>query len=291
MAVPRWLIRPWQVLVATIRIYNAIDGEQRAAAFAYYALFSLFPLFALLLTIGSSFVSSPDVIAFIENFLPLDTGQQDLIWKTVQTLEASRGSVGLISMVVFTWCSLRFFQALVRGVNRAWHTKDLPWWQMPIKNLLMIAVISAGLLVGILAPAVLQGVHNALLQAEQFIGRYVPEWNFHILGIVTTWSRYAVSGGVLFGAFALLYKLAPRRKIHFRQVWLASLLVAVMLQALQVAFVNYLPRFVNYNVIYGTVGIIMLLLLWIYFSGMIIILGGCLCAALEKTRRLPTPSN
>ena len=51
----------------------------------------------------------------------------------------------------------------------------------------------------------------------------------------------------------------------------------------QIAFVNYLPHFVNYG-IYGAVGGMMLLLLWVYFSGIIIILGACLCAAIEQCR-------
>jgi len=59
-------------------------------------------------------------------------------------------------------------------------------------------------------------------------------------------------------------------------------LVAVTLQLCQNAFVNYLPRFVNYNAIYGTVGVMMFLLLWVYLSGVIIILGACFCATQAK---------
>ena len=61
----------------------------------------------------------------------------------------------------------------------------------------------------------------------------------------------------------------------------------------QIAFVNYLPNFVNYG-IYGAVGGMMLLLLWVYFSGIIIILGACLCAAITRcgeTADDATPAN
>ena len=70
----------------------------------------------------------------------------------------------------------------------------------------------------------------------------------------------------------------------FRQVWLPALLVTIALQTFQNAFVNYLSRFVNYNAIYGTVGVIMLLLLWVYISGVAIIMGACLCAEMSKAR-------
>jgi YihY family inner membrane protein len=104
--------------------------------------------------------------------------------------------------------------------------------------------------------------------------------------------RGAIGGVVLFLSFILLYKLSPARRVTFSQVWLPSLLVTLTLQICQVAFVNYLPRFVNYG-IYGAVGGLMLLLLWVYVSGIIIIMGGCLCAAMARDEdpEKPTPSN
>ena len=98
---------------------------------------------------------------------------------------------------------------------------------------------------------------------------------------------------LLFYSFCMLYKFAPRRRVLFRQVWLPALIVTFALMMCQIAFVNYLPHFVNYG-IYGAVGGMMLLLLWVYFSGIIIILGACLCAAIEQCREndeAPIPAN
>ena len=61
----------------------------------------------------------------------------------------------------------------------------------------------------------------------------------------------------------MLYKLAPRRRVLFRQVWLPAFIVTFALMLCQIAFVNYLPHFINYG-IYGAVGGMMLLLLWVY---------------------------
>ncbi len=94
-------------------------------------------------------------------------------------------------------------------------------------------------------------------------------------------SRYALGVVLLFYSFCMLYKFAPAPKGFVRQVWLPALLVTFALMICQIAFVNYLPHFVNYG-IYGAVGGMMLLLLWVYFSGIIIILGACLCAAMEQ---------
>jgi len=290
----RLLVSTWKTIWRTITIYGAIDGEQRAASFAYYVLFSLFPLFALLLTVGSQFLNPEEITQGINNFLPLDSTQRQFIWDAVRQLDQARGGVGIVSVLVLLWCSLRFFQALVRGVNRAWDTIEIPWWQLPLKNLLMVGIVASALFAGLLAPALLQGARDILLAAELFIRTRFPEFNLSLISTFLDLSRYLIGGVVLFYAFSMLYKLAPRRKVLFSQVWLAALLVTLALQVCQVAFVNYLPRIVNYG-IYGAVGLMMLLLMWVYVSGMIIILGGCLCAAMGKDPvpedKEPTPTS
>lgn len=275
--------KTWRIILQASNIYVEIDGEQRAAAFAYYVLFSLFPLFALMLIVGSSFFGSEDIIATIKSFLPIEDPEQRFIWEAVHKLELARGGVGVLSVLILLWCSLRFFQGLVHGVNRAWHTVEIPWWQVPLKNLLMIAIIGSALFAGLIAPAILQGVRNALIAAETFLQAHFPKFDLHFISGVLDLSRYAIGVVLLFYSFCMLYKFAPRRRVLFRQVWLPSLIVTFALMICQIAFVNYLPHFVNYG-IYGAVGGMMLLLLWVYFSGIIIILGACLCAAIEQCR-------
>ncbi|MEX1118365.1 MAG: YihY/virulence factor BrkB family protein [Terrimicrobiaceae bacterium] len=277
----RVLNASWQVTAKTFRIYGEIDGEQRAASFAYYVLFSLFPMLTLILTVGSLFFDGSEIVRAVDGVIPLESSQRNALWEMVMALEASRGGVGLASAAILLWCSLRFFQALVRGVNRAWHTVEIPWWQMPIKNLAMLGIISSALFAGILIPAILQGVGQVLRYAGEFLKWHFPLADFHLAALILDASRYILGGAVLFYSFTLLYKLAPRRKVYFRQVWLAAVLVTVALQACQIVFVNIFPKFVNYG-LYGAVGGMMLVLMWVYFSGIIIMLGGCLCAALDE---------
>lgn len=287
-------LREWpKIAWEAVWTFLEIDGEQRAASFAYYALFSLVPLFALILTVGSSFFASQDVIRTVEHYFPMGEPEQAFLWQMVASLEKSRGSVTALSFAILMWTSLRFFQALVRGVNRAWHTVEIPWWQMPIKNLLMTAVLASAMLIGLIAPAVIQGAKKIFIAFEEFIEAKLPGLNLSQLADFFDLGRYIVAGAVLFYSFTLLYMLAPRRRVFLGQVWMPALLVTVGLQVCQVAFVNYLPRFVNYNAIYGTVGVMMLLMLWVYVSGVVIFLGACLCSASAKIHGDPnaTPSS
>jgi len=270
----------WGLLKETVTIYTRIAGGENAAAFAYYALFSLVPLVALLLTLGSYVFPANDVLSTIQRFVPLGGDQQDLLWSMVRGLEKARGSVSIVSILILTWASLRFFHSLVLSINHAWGTRRIPWWQMPVKNLLMILAMAGALLIGTIVPAVLQGVVHILHTLEALINDHFPMLNVDRILAVVDLSRYIGGTLVLFYCFAVLFMLAPRHRIRFVQIWIPALLVAVLLQVGQACFVNIVPKLVNYSAIYGAMGSMMFLLLWIYVAGVIIIAGGCLCAAL-----------
>jgi YihY family inner membrane protein len=77
----------------------------------------------------------------------------------------------------------------------------------------------------------------------------------------------------------MLYALAPRRPRKYSEVWRAALLVTALLWLVEHALVFYFKRFGDFNALYGAFGGIMALLLWIYISGFIIMLGACICAS------------
>ena len=270
----------WLLLKETVTIYSRIAGGENAAAFAYYALFSLVPLVALLLTLGSYVFPADGVLSTIQRFVPLGGDQQDLLWSMVRGLEKARGSVSIVSILILTWASLRFFHSLVLSINHAWGTRRIPWWQMPVKNLLMILAMAGALLIGTIVPAILQSVARILHSLEALINDHFPMLNVDRILAVVDLSRYIGGTLVLFYCFAVLFMLAPRHRIRFVQIWIPALLVAVLLQVGQACFVNIVPKLVNYSAIYGAMGSMMFLLLWVYVAGVIIIAGGCLCAAL-----------
>jgi membrane protein len=148
----------------------------------------------------------------------------------------------------------------------------------------MILAMSGALLIGTVVPAMLQGLGRILKSLQSLINEHFPMIDVaHILAVVDI-SRYLVGTLVLFYSFAILFMLAPRHRTKFSQIWLPALLVSVLLQVGQAFFVNIVPKLVNYSAIYGTMGSMMFLLLWVYVAGVIIILGGCLCAALGHLR-------
>lgn len=262
--------------------YIDTDGEQRAASFAYYAFFALFPLILLFVSIGSIFVNKTEVAGAVTNFvsayMPLGGDAENAVIKTINGVITSWKGAGVIAIIAIIWSALGLFHALVRGVNRAWGTKEYSWWKLPIKNLLMVAIVGSALLLGVVMPAIVDALEAFTWQLRITFGVDTIVWMFWV-------ARHLFPTLVLFYGFTMFYKFAPRRRTTFAEVWIAALTVTILLQVLQGMFVVYAKNFSNFNRIYGTFGGVVALLMWIYLSGSVIIFGGCLSAAQAEGKK------
>ena len=254
--------------------YGQIDGEQCAASFAYYAFFSLFPLILLLVVVGTFFVpdrlqAARDVVTQVEEYVPLQTKDKAVLVDTIDHAIENGWRAGIFGILALVWSGLRFFQALVIGVNRAWGFKDYNWWKLPLKNLFMIGILISALSLGLLAPLIFNRLKPIFYLDLNLIVGLLP---------------MILPPAILFYGLLMFYKFAPRRSARFSQVWIAALLATLFLELGQNVFEWYLGAFTSFNALYGVFGTIMGLLLWIYFSGVILLLGGCIAATIHSPR-------
>jgi Ca2+-transporting ATPase len=261
--------------------YGQIDGEQCAASFAYYAFFSLFPLILLLVVLGTFFVpdrlqAAREVVTQVEQYVPLQTKDKAVLVDTIDHAIQNGWRAGIFGVLALVWSGLRFFQALVIGVNRAWGFKDYNWWKLPLKNLFMIGILISALLLGLLAPLIFNRLKSLLFLDLNLI-----------VGLLPT----ILPPAILFYGLLMFYKFAPRRSARFSQVWIAALLATLFLELGQNVFEWYLSAFTSFNALYGVFGTIMGLLLWIYFSGVILLLGGCIAATIHCPRNTGLPDD
>jgi len=266
----------WKILVRTICKYNETDGELRAASFGYYAFFALFPLLLLFISLGTMIMGDKQVVAgqvmeFVNTYIPVSPNEQNVIEQTVNGWLQTRLRSGVVALLALGWSSLRFFQALVHGVNRAWGTKEYSWWHLPLANLGMVAILASTLLLGVLAPVVMKGI-DVYWTGHKIAGHEVLEYSFRI-------TRLTLPSLVLFYGLVMFYKYAPRRKTLLKEVWVSALLVTLLLQVLIKGFIFYAANFAKFGALYGTLGSVVAVLMWIYLSGSVIIFGGCWCAA------------
>jgi YihY family inner membrane protein len=254
--------------------YGRIDGEQCAASFAYYAFFSLFPLILLLVVVGTFFVpdrlqAARQVVKKVEEYVPLQAKDKTVLVDTIDHAIQNGWRAGIFGVLALIWSALRFFQALVIGVNRAWGFKDYNWWKLPLKNLFMIGILISALLLGLLAPLIFNRLRTIFYLDLNLIVGVLP---------------MILPPAILFYGLLMFYKFAPRKPARFSQVWIAALLATLFLELGQNVFEWYLGAFTSFNALYGVFGTIMGLLLWIYFSGVILLLGGCIAATIHDPR-------
>ena len=266
----------WKWFKRAIDHFSDINGTVWSASFAYYAFFALVPLMLLVVTIATDVVArghvglTPDqAFAKIVADIPLGADGRHMITATLAGVMQSRGKLGLVAIVGLLWSSLGFFQSLVSAINQAWGQDPLNWWKLPLQNLKMLGILLSALLLGTILPAVLGTVEGYL--------SFGAAW----LSLPVAIARALAPSVVLFYGFLMFYKLAPRRRtqVTFSEVWVPALLVTALLQVCQWLLTFYSTHITNFNAVYGAFGGVVAMLLWIYLSGMVIVFGGCLCAA------------
>ena len=173
-----------------------------------------------------------------------------------------RGVVGVLSIVVLFWSASAMFSAISLAINRAW---DIRRYRRPFfirKTSELGMALSTGILflssVGASAvSSILRGLSD--LPAAKLI-------------VVDIGSRLVAFLMILL-VFLLLYKFIPNTKTYWRYVWPGALLAAILFEIARTLFVFYLENFANYQLIYGSIASIIVLLVWIYYSAFIMILG------------------
>lgn len=255
------------------------DVEDRAAALAYFSFFSLFPLLLGIIAAGSFFLDSDQVRVSLGKVLAETLpGSGDFVRTNVDALVRLRGPAGVASIVALFWSARRMFAAVSRGVNGILEgTHSPPFYISPIRNLLIALAVSALLFLAMGVSTTLQ------LVAERPLGALSPPGP---LGdVYRQLEAHVTSYLFVFAVHVLLYRLVPYQKLGWRLVISGAGLAALLFEVGKSAFVFYLNRVAHLDAVYGSVSSIIVLLLWLYYSARVILLGAAL---MEVKRARPT---
>ena len=261
----------WQIIKRTHNRWEEADCDQRAAAFAYYLLLSFLPLVFMLVSIGSLFVerslATREVVHWINQFMSMTDEQEIYTEKMIWSVLESRGTFNLAAFPLFVWGALEFLRTLIRSTNRIWRSPTYNWWRLPLRSFRLLGVTASAVLFGILVPGFARLVRTWLTMHLEF-----PPWAYAVLFEFIPWL-------VLFYGLLMIYRLSPSRPTKFSDVWLGALIVTVLIWLGQRMFILYASNFSSFNVLYGALGGIVAVLLWLYLSSCLGLLGICFCAA------------
>jgi Ca2+-transporting ATPase len=261
----------WQTLKLARARWAEEDGDQRAAAFAYYLLLSLLPLTILLVTVASLFVerevATQAVVKLVNHYTPLTGEQERTAVAGIREWLQARGRISLAALPLLLWGALKFLRTLIRTANRIWHSPTYNWWRLPLKSLGLLGITVSAVAIGILLPGMARLVREWLNSHLAF-----PQWVFALMFHLLPWL-------VLFYGLIMIYKLAPSRLTKFSDVWPGALGATVLIWLGELLFLVYAENFAHFNMLYGALGGIVAFLLWVYLSSCVGVFGVCVCAA------------
>ena len=252
------------------------DITALAAQVTYYLLLSFFPFLLLLLSmIGYSDLKSNDVLVYLSQIMPKSTF--DLIYTTViDVFDKTSGNLVSLSILGLVWTGSSGFRAIIKGLNKAYDEKETrPYW----KTLIISILFMVGLALVIIGAV-------ALVVFGNMIGRlFVERFNVSSKFLVN-WDilRYVVTLCGMTFIFASLYHFTPCRRMTWREVMPGATFSTLGWLISSLGFAYYVNNFNNYSSVYGGIGGVIVLMLWLYITSIIILLGGEVNALLAFQR-------
>ncbi len=252
-----------------------VDISALAAQLAYFFLLSFFPLLIFLVTLLPYLnLETTQVYAFLVNILPDEVYR--LIENTLNEILTNRNSSLLSIGVLGTiWSASKGINALIRALNKAYDTEGragiFDRGLSLVFTIALVIVIAVALLLPVFGQQIGHFLFSIVGVEEQFASIWHNlRWSMPPLLIFI----------VLMGMYWFVPNTSPRLKIM--GVWPGAMFATLAWLAVTYGFSFYISNFGNYSATYGSIGGVIILMLWLYFTGIILIFGGVLNATMQK---------
>ena len=272
----------WDVLKRTVREFREDNLTDWAAALTYYGILSIFPALIVFVSVVGV-VGAPLTEPLLDNVGAFAPGEaKDILTNAVEGLERSRGGAGIVAIVAVAaalWAASGYVAAFMRAANIVWDVEEgRPVW----KTLPLRVGITLALLVLLAASALIVVVTGPIAErAGDLIG--VSD------AVVTVWdvAKWPVLIFLVSLMLAILYYAAPNvRQPGFRWITPGSIVAVIVWVAASAGFALYVALFASYNKTYGSLGGVIVFLIWLWLSNAAVLLGAELNAELERRRQI-----
>jgi len=265
------------ILALSIERFTKARAAAVAASLAYYALFSIFPFFLALIA-SASFILKEEtifsqVIELIVNFLPIS---ESLIEDNLRTVITLRGPVRIIGFIGLVWAGTGVFSSLFYNVNLAWpDTKPRNFIRNRLAGLSIITFVIALLSIYIFFSTVTNLLSRFDLSKISFLSlEFLPVQSFisHFL----SWFAKVI-------LFFILFLWAPNTKVPWRAALVGAMGSGLGWDLATAGFTWYVTSGIaTYELVYGSLGAIVALMLWFYIISLVILYGAHLGGAITS---------
>lgn len=263
-----------------------VDIGALGAQLAYFFLLSFFPMMIFFLGVIPYLQLEPTkVYELMAQVMPPDiyTLVKDVLDPILTSRNSNILSLGALGTL---WSASNGVNALMSALNKAYNLDT----KMTFKDRLWSVVFTL-MFLGLMIAALVLPIFGGQMMA--FVREYVDISD----AINTTWSmlRWLLPPLMIFVLVMTIYWIVPKTdpRLHVTRVFYGAVFASLAWLALTYGFSTYISRFGNYSATYGSIGGVIILMLWLYLTGMILILGGIINASFQRRhdekQRLNTP--
>lgn len=246
-------------------------GTRQAAALSYYAVFSVFPLSLLLAVVISELlgptVAQEQIMQGILLFLPDETATVNLIHDSIEQALQQGASFGLIALIGLIWSALGLFSNLTSALDRI--------FQVPASRSMWIErVVAFAMTLALIVMIVMSFITSGVLWLIDSL----------LISSPSIWIRIGIlflPFGLNMVIFVLLFRYVPARYVNWDAVWPAAILGGVGMELAKAAFAWYLNNLADFQIVYGSIATVIVLMLWAYFIACIFLISAEICSQLN----------
>lgn len=270
----------FRTLKAAVQDFVRDDAPGLAAQLAFFLILALFPFILVLVSLMGIFGSEELAAVVLGYFRQVTPGEVYTLIETYteDIISGREKRPGLLSFgILFTlWSASGALAALINALNRAYDVQETrPFWKVRGIAILMTLGLSVLILLGVLlmvfGPTIGETIANVFGLDEVFVMVWnIVRWPAAFLFLVLT--------------VALIYYFAPDVDQPFRWITPGGLIGVVLWVLASVLFSFYVNNFGSYNRTYGSIGVVIVLLLYLYIASLTILFGATLNATLVRLK-------
>jgi membrane protein len=260
----------WRILSDTLSAWIKHNASSLGAALSFYTLFSIAPILVIAMAVAGSIFGPHVAEARVLDQMRALLGEagaaamQSLLSSAHQSgLKGVAAALGVVTLLVGATSVFGELQNTLDYIWKSPQKDSVVWWRI-----LRSRILSVGLILGVGFLLMVSLLFSAALAAlGAWFGSFMAQWR-----VILPALDLVLSLGLTTVLFAMIYKYVPREQIAWGDVWIGGLVTACLFSAGKLLIGLYLGRS-SLSSAYGAAGSIMVLLLWIYYSAQIFLLG------------------
>lgn len=282
MRVPRPISQAFEFAAAVFREYGADRGSLVAAAVSFYVFLSLVPILLLAVAAFAFVTGSPEraqevVLAKLQGAVTIGGESVQVVRGAVTEVVSARGVATGVSLLALLWTGTSTVTILEEAMNVAWNVRERrPFLTRRLVAVAMFVVIGALLAISVALSALVAAVRGADIEVLGVSPADIP--------LIWPFIGFALPLLVSIGAFSAIYKILPFTRVPLGTALLGGVFAGVLWEAAKWLFGYYVSTFADYSKVYGSLGGIILLTVWINYTAVITVLGAEVISVKEGRR-------